>query len=106
MIAEIGNKLFALAMLEAGLTTQTSKIRVYVQPSARVAWVASLEANPRYENEDILSLHVIPDGRLPPQYESDDAFYAPHHDPSSPEEDGINILGTPLGSPAFVKQYL
>ena len=106
VIAEIVDRLPALAMSEAGLTTQASKNRIYVQPSARAAWTAYLDANPRREDVNTLSLHDIPDGRLPTPNEFDDAFYEPHQGPSWPEADGINILGTPLGSPAFVTQYL
>ena len=40
VLAEIVGKLPALAMFEAGLTTQASKNRVYDQPSARATWCA------------------------------------------------------------------
>ncbi len=80
---------------------------MYVQPYARRAgWVAFLEANPRCEDPNILSLHNIPDGRLPEPMEYEEAFYAPHQGPRWPDGDGINILGTPLGSPVFVEHYL
>jgi hypothetical protein len=52
-----------------------------------------------------LSLHDIPDGILPRPYEVDEYLYDPYQGPSWPAEDVINILGTPLGLPAFVKQY-
>jgi hypothetical protein len=97
----------ALSMSEAGLKTQAIKNRVYVPPSARAGWAAFLEANPRPVDPTVLCLHDIPDGRLPPPTESDDAFYI--HEilgPSWPENDGINILGTPLGSLVFVEGYL
>ena len=105
-LAKIVAKLPALAMSEVGLTTQAIKNRVFVQPSARDEWVAFLDANPRSENESTLSLHDIPDGRLPRPDKFDEAFYDPYKGPSWHEADGINILETPLGSPAFVKQYL
>jgi hypothetical protein len=54
----------------------------------------------------MLSLHGIPDGRLSAPVEFDEAYYAPHQGPSWPDNDGINIIGTPLGSPEFIKQYL
>ncbi len=38
VLAEIVDKLPALAMSEAVLTTQASNIRVYVHPSARAGW--------------------------------------------------------------------
>ena len=75
VLAEIVGKLPTLAMSEARLTTQASKNRVYVQPSARAAWVAYLDANPRSEDTNILSLHDIPDGRLLEPSEFDEAFY-------------------------------
>ena len=54
----------------------------------------------------MLSLHDIPDGRLPAPVEFHEAYYAPHQGPSWPDNDGINILGTPLGSPALLKLYV
>ncbi len=84
VLAEIVGMLHALAMSEAGLTTHASKNRIYVQPSARAAWVAYLDANPRSEDTNILSLHDILDGRLPEPIEVDEAFYAPHQGPKWP----------------------
>ena len=81
VLAEIVGQLPALVMSEAGLTTQASKNMIYVQPSARAAWIAYLDANPRSEDENTLSLHDIPDGRLPTPNEFDDAFYEPHQGP-------------------------
>jgi hypothetical protein len=46
VFAKIVAKLPALAMLEAGLTTQASKNKIYVQPSAREAWTSYLNDNP------------------------------------------------------------
>ncbi len=47
-----------------------------------------------------LPIHDIPDG----------SFKLSQEDPDSarlwPEDDGVNILGTPLGSPAFIESYL
>ncbi len=54
----------------------------------------------------MLFLHDVHDGRKPIPDESKDAYYDPNQGPSWPENDGINILGTPLGSPEFVKEYL
>jgi hypothetical protein len=65
VLAEIADMLPVFAMSEAELTTQTSNSRVYVQPSTRAGWIAYLDANPRGEKGNILSLHNIPDGRLP-----------------------------------------
>jgi hypothetical protein len=74
VLAEIVGKLPALAMSEAGLTTQASKNKIYVQPYARATWCAYLEANPRCEDASVLSLHDIPDGRLPAPVEFDEAY--------------------------------
>jgi hypothetical protein len=93
-------------MSEAFLRTQASKNMVYVPPIAWDAWVAYLEANPRGEDTNCLYLHDISGGRLPPPTENDEAFYAPYTGPSWPDNDGVNILGTPLGSHTFVKEYL
>jgi hypothetical protein len=58
-----------------------------------------LESTPRNSSLS-LQVHSIPDGSSL----TDDS------DPDSyrfwPEDDGINILGTPLGSPAFIESYL
>ena len=45
-LAEIVGKLPALAMSEAGLTTQASKNIVYVQPSAKATWTTYLDSKP------------------------------------------------------------
>jgi hypothetical protein len=47
VLTEIVGKLPALAMFEAGLTTKATKLRVYVMPSARAAWITYLDANTR-----------------------------------------------------------
>ena len=106
ILAEIVGKLPALAMSEAGLTTQASKNIFYVRPSARATWMAYLDSNPRFVDTNVLSLYDIPDGRLPKLDESEDSHHDSYHGPYWPENDGINILGTPLGSPEFVKEYL
>ena len=65
-----------------------------------------MDANPRIEATYTFSLHDIPDDRLPEPDELDEAFYTPHQGPQWPESDKINILWTPLGSPAFVEHFL
>jgi hypothetical protein len=93
VLAEIVGKLPALAMSEAGLTSQATNNREYVQSIARAVWIAYLDANPRSEDTNTLSLHDIPDSRLPDLDELDDGFYAPHQGPS-----GLNLTGlTPSG---------
>ena len=47
VVREIVVKLTGLAMLEFGLTTQATKIWVYVQPSARAAWISYFDENPK-----------------------------------------------------------
>jgi len=54
VLAEIVDKLPALAMSEAGLTTQATKNRAYVQPFARAMWIAYPDANPRNGDMDTL----------------------------------------------------
>ena len=61
-------------MSEVGLTTQALKNMIYVQPSAREAWISYLEGNPRSFDPSIFAIHDCPGGRIPPSDE---------HDPSS-----------------------
>ena len=89
----------AVAWQEAGLTIQVIKNRIYVQPSAREGWIQFLEDTPRNPLE-ALPIHDIPDG----------GFLT---DPSNGlstrqwiDEDGIKVLGTPLGSSDFIESYL
>jgi hypothetical protein len=81
----------ALALSEDCLKTQASKNRVYVPPFARKTWQSYLEDNPCSSGPTAFCLHDIFDGRLHP---SNDAWL---------ENDGVNIFGTPLGSPTFVE---
>jgi hypothetical protein len=106
VLADIVARLPSLAISEAGLKTHASKNRVYDKPSARAESSSDLETNPRSEDATILSLHDIPNGHLPPPSENNDAFYGNTNGPTLPANDGINILGTPLGSPAFVEEYI
>jgi len=99
VIAEIVDSFSDMAWNEAGLTTQAVKNRIYVQPSAREGWINFLDATPRDPSAP-LQLHDIPDGS---------SFVDPFDTDSRriwPEEDGINVLGTPLGSPDFIDSYL
>jgi hypothetical protein len=82
LLAEIAGKLPALAMSEAGLTAQASKNIKCVQPSAKAAWCAYLNAEPRCDDANVLFFHAIPDGRLPIPDELDEAHYAPTQEPS------------------------
>jgi hypothetical protein len=99
VIREIVEVFPETAWEEAGLTTQTLKNRIFVQPSARNGWRELLDSTPRNPSLP-LQIHCIPDG----------STLLDDSDPDSyrqwPDDDGINILGTPLGSPAFVESYL
>ena len=75
VLAKIVAKIPALAMPEAGLTTQVFKSKVFAQPSAREAWTSYLDDNSRNTDVSILCQHDIPDGRNPPPEENDDSFY-------------------------------
>ena len=95
MIAEIVDSFLDVAWNEVGLTTQAIKNRIYVQPSAREGWVQFLETSPR-DPQASLPIHNIPDG----------SFLSDPLDPDNkrlwPNDDGINVLGTPLGTPEFI----
>jgi hypothetical protein len=105
VVAKVIGKLPKLAMSEAGLKTQAMKNTIYVQPSARAGWIAYLEENPRNNDPSVFSVHDIPCGRIKSS-EDPEAFYNPLAEPFWPECDGINIMGTPYGSPTFVEAYL
>ena len=88
VIREIVEVLPVIAWEEACLTTQTLKNKVYVQPSARNGWRSLLESTPRDPSLHI-QIHCIPDGSTL----SDDSD--PDNYRQWPDDDGINILGTP-----------
>ena len=70
------------------------KNRIYVQPSAREGWAHYLDILPRNPSAS-LPIHDILDG----DYLTDPL------DPDScrlwPDEDEVNVLGTPLSTPDF-----
>ena len=105
VVAKVIAKLPELAISEACLETQTMKNRIYVQPSARARWIAYLEENPLSNDPSVFSVHDILDRRIK-SLEDPGAFYDPLAEPSWSECDGINIMGTPYGSPIFVEAYL
>ena len=88
-----------LAWEEAGLTTQTVKIRIYVQPSVQAKWCRFLDLTPRNAQSE-LPVHDIPAGseRMDP--------FDPGNERMWLDENRVNMLGTPLGTPAFVSSYL
>ena len=72
---------------------------MFVQPSAREGWVQFIDATPR-NPEAPLPIHDIPDG----SYLENDL------EPNSRciwlTDDGIILMGTPLGFPEFIESYL
>jgi len=105
VVTEVVQQLFPPAMPVAVLTTQATKNKIYVQPSARSDWLSYLEENPRSPDPTVFSIHDILGGRLPPA-EEHEAFYEPETEATWSESDGVNILGTPYESPACVEAYL
>ena len=99
VIAELAEGFPALAWKEAGLKTHSVKKRMFVQPSAQAGWNLIMCSTPCNSSSD-LPVHDIPDGS-----ESCDP-----PDPLSwrtwPLDDGVNIVGTPLGCPDFEAEYL
>jgi len=57
VLGEIFDKLHSQAMSETSLTTMATENMVYVQPSARVAWISFLNDNPR--NSDTLAFRSV-----------------------------------------------
>ena len=88
-----------LAWEEAGLTTQTIKNCIFVQSSAQARWSNFIAVTPRNTLTE-LPVHDIPDGS-----EMVDLF-DPASDRILKKENGVNILGNPLGSTSFVSGYL
>ena len=99
VIVEIVDTFAEITWNEAGLTTQVKKNRIYVQPSARAGWAQYLDSVP-WDPTASLPIHDIPDG----------SFLTDPPDPDSvrlwSDEDGINDMSTPLGTPAFIDSYL
>jgi hypothetical protein len=75
------------------------KNRIFVQSSAQASWSHFLAVTPRNGLTE-LPVHDIPDGsELTDPFDKDnDEFWT--------EVNGVNILGTPLGSNTFVEEYL
>jgi len=88
-----------LAWEEARLTTQTVKNRIYVQCSSQATWSRFLDPTPRKAQTE-LPVHAILYGS-----ELVDPF-DPGNDGIWLKENGVNIMGTPLGSNSFVTSYL
>ena len=89
---------------------------IYVQPEAREGLTAYLATHPRSVDAAELSIHDIPDGSettVVEIYDSDDQDQDQDQDLSNtaplrvwPDNNGVNILGTPSGSTAFMHAYL
>jgi hypothetical protein len=91
IIQEMAEGFPTVAWEEAGLTTQTAKNRIFVHASDRANWCRFLHATPRNALTE-LPVHDIPDGSERVElfdHESEGIWHG---------EDGMNILGTPLGS--------
>ena len=88
-----------LAWEEAGLTTQAVNNCIFVQSSAQARWSHFIAATPRNTLTE-LPVHDIQDGSEPI-----DPF-DPESDRIWREDNGVNILGTPLGSSSFVSDYV
>jgi hypothetical protein len=99
VIKELAGGFPTLAWEEAGLTTQTVKNHIFVQSTAQASWSHFLAVTPRNALTE-LPVHDIPDGsKLTDPFDKDsDRFWT--------EVNGVNILGTPLGSSPFIEEYL
>jgi len=99
VIKEMAEGFPTLAWEETGLTTQTFKNRIYVQSSAQASWSRFIGLTPRNTLTE-----------LPVQDISDGSNMVDPFDPDTEriwmEKNGVNILGTPLGSNSFVTSYL
>ena len=99
VIKEMAEGFPTLPWEKAGLTTQTVKNRIYVKSSAQASWSRFIDLTPRKTHTE-LPVHDIPDGS-----ELVDPF-DPDNEQIWTEENGVNILGTPMGSNSFVTCYL
>ena len=99
VIAEVAGVLPEIAWSEGGLEEQETKTPIFVPPTARQGWLDYLNNNPRLpEARAGTSLHDFDDGRVLEEPLSDRLIW--------PEADGVKLLGMPLGTPAYVKQFL
>ncbi len=99
VIKEMAESFPTLAWEEAGLTIQTVKNRIFVQSSAQAIWSHFIAITPRNTLTE-QPVHDILDGS-----ELVDPF-DPESDMIWVKENGVNILGAPLGSISFVASYL
>ena len=81
------------------MTTQVVKNKIYVQPSAHDGWIQFLAETPRNPLA-ALPIHDIPNGNF--LTDPTDVLITRQWI----DEDGINVLGTPLGSSDFIESYL
>ena len=95
VIKEMAEGFSTLAWEEAGLTTQTVKNRIFVESFAQARWSHFVAVTPRNTLTE-LPVYDIPDGS-----ELIDPF-DPESDSVWTEVNGVNIIGTPLGSSSFV----
>jgi hypothetical protein len=72
---------------------------IFIHLSARDRWHRFLESSPR-DPSLTLQVKCIPDGSIMRDGSYPDSYR------QWPDDDGINIFGTPLGSLAFIESYL
>ncbi len=96
---EIVDAFTDVALQEVGLTTQAVKNIIYVQHSARAGWVPFLEKTPR-NSRATLPIHDILDGHY--LTDPSDLLNTRRWN----DDDGINVLGTPLGPSDYIESYL
>jgi len=88
-----------LAWEEAGLTNQTVKNRIFVQSCAQASWSRFLDMTPRNMSTELPVHDISNDSELVAHFDSDrERIWV--------GENGVNILGTPLGSNSYVASYL
>ncbi len=70
-----------------------------MQPAARANLCRFLDSSPRNELSELL-VHDIPDGsdKVDPFNQESERIWA--------DDDGVNIMGTPIGSEQFISAYL
>ncbi len=81
------------------MSTQPVKHRIFVQASAQASWSRFLDPTPRNNQPELPVRDILDGSELVDPFDSD-------IDRIRREENGVNILGTPLGSDSFVASYL
>jgi hypothetical protein len=87
------------AWQEAGLTTQPVMNKIFVQTSAREGWRQSLDSSPQYSGLALDSMHSRTGAPLR-------TIQIQRAINSGRTQNGIIIIGAPLGFPDFIESYL